>query len=122
MPSPALRVPGTVHPALFSCFAGRARIQCTRLDVPGSGLEVQAPAGPGGSVGHSDVNVSVKRNHYETLRVAQTASCDQIRASFRRLAKVYHPDRKSSVLFPTPWEAYRYMTGDDWKPGTQEAS
>ncbi|MBN2212281.1 MAG: transposase [Sedimentisphaerales bacterium] len=28
---------------------------------------------------------------------------------------VYHPDRFEHVCFPTPWEAYRYMTGRDWK-------
>ena len=28
---------------------------------------------------------------------------------------VYHPDRFEHVCFPTPWEAYRYMTGKDWK-------
>lgn len=27
---------------------------------------------------------------------------------------VYHPDRFEHVLFPTPWEAYRYMTGRDF--------
>jgi len=29
---------------------------------------------------------------------------------------VYHPDRFEHVYFPTPWEAYRYITGKDWKP------
>jgi hypothetical protein len=28
---------------------------------------------------------------------------------------VYHPDRLEHVLFPTPWEAYRYMNGKDFK-------
>ena len=28
---------------------------------------------------------------------------------------VYHPDRFEHICFPTPWEAYRYMTGRDWK-------
>lgn len=27
---------------------------------------------------------------------------------------VYHPDHFEHVLFPTPWEAYRYMNGADW--------
>lgn len=30
---------------------------------------------------------------------------------------VYHPDRRESVCFPTPWEAYRYMNGHDWDGG-----
>jgi len=28
---------------------------------------------------------------------------------------VYHPDRLEHILFPTPWEAYRYMHGTDYK-------
>jgi len=27
---------------------------------------------------------------------------------------VYHPDRLEHILFPTPWEAYRYMNGKDF--------
>jgi len=29
---------------------------------------------------------------------------------------VYHPDRFEYIVFPTPFEAYRYMNGKDWKP------
>jgi tetratricopeptide (TPR) repeat protein len=39
------------------------------------------------------VRVSTESSHYETLRVAPSASSEEIRASFRRLVKVYHPDR-----------------------------
>ena len=28
---------------------------------------------------------------------------------------VYHPDRFQHTVLPTPWEAYRYMTGHDWE-------
>jgi hypothetical protein len=28
---------------------------------------------------------------------------------------VYHPDRLEHIVFPTPWEAYRYMNGKDFK-------
>jgi hypothetical protein len=28
---------------------------------------------------------------------------------------VYHPDRFEHICFPTPFEAYRYMNGKDWK-------
>jgi len=31
---------------------------------------------------------------------------------------VYHPDRFEHVAFPTPWEAYRYMTGKDYLPSS----
>ncbi|RLI98387.1 MAG: hypothetical protein DRP08_08180 [Candidatus Aenigmatarchaeota archaeon] len=28
---------------------------------------------------------------------------------------VYHPDRFEHIAFPTPWEAYRYLMGRDWR-------
>lgn len=37
------------------------------------------------------------RTHYETLEVAQDASQDEIRQSYRRLILVHHPDKRSSL-------------------------
>lgn len=33
-----------------------------------------------------------KANYYDTLKVAKTASADEIKSAYRRLAKQYHPD------------------------------
>jgi molecular chaperone DnaJ len=38
------------------------------------------------------MSVATKRDYYEILGVGRQASQDEIRASFRRLAKQYHPD------------------------------
>ena len=43
---------------------------------------------------------ALHRSHYETLRVARTASRSQIQAAFRRLVKVYHPDKNPRRV---PW-------------------
>jgi DnaJ-class molecular chaperone len=32
------------------------------------------------------------KTHYETLGISKSASASQIRASYRKLAKLYHPD------------------------------
>ncbi|MFY7971076.1 MAG: DnaJ domain-containing protein [Flavobacteriales bacterium] len=44
------------------------------------------------------------KNYYEILEVAPHASPDDIRKSFRRLVKLYHPD-----LNPNPDAKYRFM-------------
>jgi hypothetical protein len=33
---------------------------------------------------------------------------------------VYYPDRMEHIAFPTPYDAYRYMTGKDW-PGLKNS-
>lgn len=44
------------------------------------------------------------KNYYEILEVAPNASPEDIRKSFRRLVKIYHPD-----LNPNPDSKYRFM-------------
>ena len=33
-----------------------------------------------------------KRDYYEVLGIAKTASADEIKSAYRKLAKKYHPD------------------------------
>jgi curved DNA-binding protein CbpA len=39
------------------------------------------------------VKTLLEQTYYETLRVGRKASRDEIRSAFRRLAKIYHPDK-----------------------------
>ena len=36
---------------------------------------------------------SSKRDYYEVLVISRTASSDDVKQAFRKLAKEYHPDR-----------------------------
>ncbi len=56
--------------------------------------------------------------HYQTLRVPSTASKQEVRASFRRLVKVYHPDKNpqrikwAEVQMRRLLEAYETVSDD----------
>lgn len=58
--------------------------------------------------------MSTKRDYYEVLGVERTASPDDIRRSFRRLARQYHPDinksRDADVRFKEINEAYEVLS------------
>ncbi len=60
-----------------------------------------------------------KRDYYEVLAVSRTASADEIKRSYRRLAMKYHPDRnagegraEAEVKFKECSEAYEVLSDD----------
>jgi len=61
--------------------------------------------------------MSQKRDYYEVLAVAQTASSDEIRKAYRQCALKFHPDRnpgdaEAEVKFKEATEAYSVLSDD----------
>jgi molecular chaperone DnaJ len=62
---------------------------------------------------------TTKRDYYEVLGVSKTASGDEIKRSYRRLAMKYHPDRadgnkgEAELLFKECAEAYEVLSDTD---------
>ena len=59
--------------------------------------------------------MATKRDYYEVLGVAKTASKDEIKSSYRKLAKKYHPDNKETgdeAKFKEIQEAYDILYDD----------
>ena len=74
------------------------------------------------------------RDYYETLGVARTASADEIKKAYRRLARKYHPDvskeKNAEAKFKQLQEAYEVLKdpekraaydqlGSNWKAGQE---
>ncbi|HET9954448.1 MAG TPA: molecular chaperone DnaJ [Polyangiaceae bacterium] len=62
--------------------------------------------------------MSEKRDYYEVLGVAQSASADDIRKAYRQAALKYHPDRnggdkKAEALFKEATEAYSVLSDQE---------
>lgn len=62
--------------------------------------------------------MSTKRDYYEVLGVAKTASADEIKKSYRKLAMQYHPDRnpdnkEAAEKFKEICEAYEVLSDTD---------
>ena len=77
---------------------------------------------------------SNKRDYYEVLGVSRSASEDELKKAFRRLAKQYHPDANkehgAEAHFIEVNEAYEVLSdpvkrkrydqlGADWKSGAE---
>jgi molecular chaperone DnaJ len=65
-----------------------------------------------------------KRDYYETLEISRTASEDEIKSSYRKLAMKYHPDRNpgdksAEEKFKEATEAYEVLK-DSQKRGTYD--
>ena len=59
--------------------------------------------------------MATKRDYYEVLGVAKTASKDEIKSAYRKLAKKYHPDNKETgdeAKFKEIQEAYDILYDD----------
>jgi curved DNA-binding protein len=95
----------------------------------GSGAIIERPAGSAAEVGGMEF-----KDYYRVLNLARTASAEEIRKSYRRLARRFHPDvskeTNAEERFKEVQEAYEVLKdpekraaydqlGGDYRPGQQ---
>ena len=105
-----------LHQAVaYEEVAGRARRRSRRRD--GQGL--QARRSPAASrAGEGGEGIVSKRDYYEILEVSRTATDQEIKSSYRKLALKFHPDRNpgdktAEEKFKEAAEAYAILSDGD---------
>ena len=117
-PDPAARLQGgrADHPA----GAGSRRRAGRRHSRPGRPGRVRPERGP------LSTKDFLEKDYYKTLGVAKAASADEIKKSYRKLARKYHPDAnegdaKSEERFKEISEAYNVLSDDERRKEYDEA-
>lgn len=88
-------------------MAGETGTQTGDTDAPGAETESGTGAGAGTSAGLEDNRT--EPNYYAVLGVAPDASDEEIQRAFRRLAKLWHPDRYAGAPLVMRERAERRM-------------
>ena len=102
-----------LHQAVaYEEVAGRARRRSRRRD--GQGLQAGRSAAAAGA-GEGGKSIVSKRDYYEILDVSRTATDQEIKSSYRKLALKFHPDRnpgdkKAEEKFKEAAEAYAVLS------------
>lgn len=109
------RIGGSAYP-VFARSAARRPAAGRR---GGAGLLPPAAAGGAGQTLHSNM-AEQKRDYYEVLGVSRSATEDEIKKAYRKLAKANHPDlnpgdKAAEARFKEINEAYEVLSDKDKK-------
>lgn len=91
-------------------------LQLNRKMFFGGGFPGGFPGGPGGGMGGGKREPVDNESYYKTLGVPKSASQDEIRKAYRKLAREHHPDKGGDEkLFKEIQEAYDCLSDADKK-------